>query len=82
MIRKSAWNDIVTNHMHFVKQERWDKEIFILMEKKWYCAWITFSNASREEMNLWGDFMMSANKLPRGSRKTRKWNQFWLGFKT
>jgi hypothetical protein len=30
------------------------------------------SNASREEMNLWRDFMMSANKLPRGSRKTRE----------
>jgi hypothetical protein len=42
------------------------------MEEKWYCARITFPNASREEMNLWRYFMMSANKLPRGSRKTRK----------
>jgi hypothetical protein len=30
------------------------------------------SNASREEINLWRSFMMSADKLPRGSRKTRK----------
>jgi hypothetical protein len=28
-----------------------------------------FQMKEREEMNLWRDFIMSANKLPRGSRK-------------
>jgi hypothetical protein len=31
------------------------------MEEKRYFARITFSNASREEMNLWRDFMMSVD---------------------
>jgi hypothetical protein len=42
------------------------------MEERWYCARIIISNASREEMNLWRYFMMSVDKLPRGSKKTRK----------
>jgi hypothetical protein len=29
------------------------------------------SNASEEEMNLWRDFMMGADKILRGSGKTR-----------
>jgi hypothetical protein len=46
------------------------------MEEKRYFARITFSNASREEMNLWRDFMLRFDKLPRGSRNTRRWKQF------
>jgi hypothetical protein len=29
MRRKSAWNNIATNHMHFIKQEKWDRELVI-----------------------------------------------------
>jgi hypothetical protein len=32
---------------------------------------MTFPNASEEEMNLWREFIMSADKILRGSGKTR-----------
>jgi hypothetical protein len=42
------------------------------MEGKVIWCMNSISNARREEMDLWREFMMSANKLTRGSRKTRK----------
>jgi hypothetical protein len=29
MRRKDAWYNIATNHMHFIKQERWDRGMVI-----------------------------------------------------